>query len=348
MPRPKKPTIAVTGLEGRDNPYPGLAVARALRAARGDRIRIIGLAYDPSLTGAFRRDLFDAVYVSPLPSDQPGVLLNRLDEIHAEDPITGFIPTLDSEVPLWTRIQKSFDERGWKTMLPPHAAVLARSKARLANFCKEHGFNTPRTEPVGDVDSFFSRKDWTLPVFLKGPIADAERVTTLEEARLAHARLAAAWGFPVLAQEPLAGHEFDVAAVADHGRLDAAVTIRKVVLSTLGKAVAAEVVEEEGALKLARELVRALKWHGPLELELMKSDEDGSFHLIEINGRFPAWVGMTPGAGLNLPERVLARLLGETPPPAGSARPGTLFFRTSRTTISRLDDLARLQTKGSL
>jgi carbamoyl-phosphate synthase large subunit len=348
VPRQHKPTIAITGLEGRDNPYPGIAVARALRAAMGAKIRLIGLAYDPMLTGALRRDLFDAVYVTPLPSDPPAVLLHRLREIHAQDPITGFIPTLDSEIPLWSRLQDEFAREGWRTMLPPHAAVLARTKVALAGFCGAHGFHTPRTEPVSHVDSFFARSDWSFPVFLKGPIADAERVTNLDEARNAYARLSATWGFPVLAQEPLVGTEFDVAAVADRGQLDSAVAIRKVALSSLGKAVAAEVVEDRAALELAARIVRALNWHGPLELELMKSARDGVFHLIEINGRFPAWVGMTPEAGLNLPARVLERLLDTPVSRAGQARTGTLFFRTSRTTIGSVDDLSALQNKGSL
>ena len=342
-----RPVIAITGLEGRDNPYPGCAVAKALRAARGNSVKLVGLSYDPALTGAQRNDLFDQVFVTPLPSDPPSAILRSLSELRAKCGVEAVIPTLDSEIPLWSRLQAELLQMGLVTMLPPHSSVLARTKARLPGFCKQHGFLAPETEPISDVHKHFARPDWSFPAWLKGPLADAERVNSMEEADAVYARLAATWGFPVLAQKPLHGVEYDMCAVARNGSIDAAVTIRKVALSSLGKAVAAVVVEDEGVARLAEKIVRALNWHGPLELEMMRAEDTGEFHLIEINARFPAWVGMTPGTGLNLPERVLATLLGETIAPAPIARAGTLFVRTSRSTVRPIEVLGNLLASGT-
>ena len=99
----KKPVVvAITGLEGRDNPYPGCAIARALKAARGDEVSIIGFAYEPTLTGNLRADLFDHVYLTPLPGDPAAVLLPRIFEIHERTPIDIFIPALDSELAIFS------------------------------------------------------------------------------------------------------------------------------------------------------------------------------------------------------------------------------------------------------
>ena len=48
---------------------------------------------------------------------------------------------------------------------------------------------------------------------------------------------------------------------------------------------------------------RQSQWRGPFELECMAGDDH--VHLIEINPRFPAWVYLATGVGLNLPSRLL-------------------------------------------
>ncbi|MCA9000821.1 MAG: biotin carboxylase, partial [Planctomycetes bacterium] len=98
----RKIRVAVTGLEGRDNPYPGCAIARALKEARGDAVSIIGFAYEPTLTGNLRGDLFDRVYTTPLPGDPAAVLLPRILEIHEQSPIDVLIPALDSELAIFS------------------------------------------------------------------------------------------------------------------------------------------------------------------------------------------------------------------------------------------------------
>jgi carbamoyl-phosphate synthase large subunit len=344
----RRPVVAITGLEARDNPYPGCAVAKALRRARGDDVVLVGLAYDPLLTGAFRSDLFDRVYATPFPADPPGTTLRRLLEIHAEFPLDALIPTLDTEIAAYAAASDDLRRVGVRTYLPSPTATKVRYKDRLASFCADAGLFSPRTEVVADPDAFFyGDGPIKTPCYLKGPMADATRVETPEEAVAAFWRLAVAWGYPILAQEPIVGEEFDVCAVVDsaHEPL-AALAIKKTLVTRAGKAAAAAVVDDPDVLESARRALRALRWRGPLELEFVRETSSGRDYLIEVNGRFPAWCGASPDLGINLPDLLLRLLLDEPIEPIGAPRVGASFARVSKTVVGRVEEAASLAVEG--
>jgi len=263
------PVVAVTGLEGRDNPYPGTAIARALRMARGARVTLVGLTYDPTLGGCFRDDVFDRVYQVPMPGDPRWTVLRRLLEIHADIRIDVLIPGLDSEIACYAQHSAPLADAGIRTLLPPPASVRARYKDRLEAFCHQNGFPTPRTVVVVDPAKTFGTH-MPLPCFVKGMLADAQLVKTKDEAVAAFWRTAARWGYPVLAQEIVAGEEYDVCAVARSGEILSMIAIRKTATSASGKGIGAVVVDEPAVLEVARLVTRALRWEGPLELEFVR------------------------------------------------------------------------------
>lgn len=92
-------TVAVSGLSATDNPAPGVAVIRAIRAAAGRDCRVIGLAYDALDPGAYLADLADAVFLMPFPSQGAEAVAERLEAIHRRLPIDVLLPCLDSELP---------------------------------------------------------------------------------------------------------------------------------------------------------------------------------------------------------------------------------------------------------
>ncbi len=343
-----KPVVALTGLEGRDNPYPGVAIARALRAARGANVRIIGFAYDPSLTGNLRADLFDAIYLTPLPGAPAATLLKRIFEIHASDPIDVFLPALDSELAIYSMHRDELSAQGIRTLMPSPEAIKSRYKQRLANFSEQHGIFTPETEVVTDPKTFWEQESWSFPCYLKGPLADALRVESLGEAIAGYHRLVSRWGYPVLAQKPVNGEEYDVCAVACRGQIQASITLKKTVLNDAGKAIGAQVVDAPEALEAAKHAIEALQWDGPLEVELVRETSSGRYFLLEVNARFPAWIGTSPELGLNLPELALRLALGEEVATPQPATVGAGFLRTSKTTISTVHSLGTLLSTGSL
>lgn len=346
--RAARPTVAVTGLEGRDNPYPGAAIARALRAARGDGVRILGLGYEPLLTGGFRADLFDAVHATPLPGAPAATLIPRLLEIHRAEPIDVLIPALDSELALFAEYRAELAAAGIRMAIPSAAAVKRRYKQRLAAWARAHGLFSPRTEVVTDPATFWRQEEWSFPCFLKGPLADAVEVSCQAEAEAVFQRLAARWGLPVLAQEALRGHEIDVCAVVRPGGEPLAMlSMRKTALSAAGKAIAAEVIADPVVEAEARRILAALDWEGPLELELLREHSSGRLFLLEINARFPAWIGIAPATGVNLPDLLLRLALAEELPAIPPPHP-VRFLRASRTTLGRVEQLGALLATGRL
>jgi carbamoyl-phosphate synthase large subunit len=343
----RDPVVAVTGLEGRDNPYPGTAIARALRLARGPRVTLVGLTYDPTLSGCFRDDVFDRVYQVPMPGDPPSTVLRRLLQIHEHERIDVLIPGLDSEIACYARHAGDLARAGIRTLLPPLASVQARYKDRLEALCRENGVASPRTTVVVDPERTFG-VHVPLPCFVKGMLADAQLARTRDEAIAAFWRIAARWGYPVLAQEVVAGDEYDVCAVARGGEVLSMIAIRKTATSRAGKALGAVVVDEPALLAVSRLLTRALSWEGPLELEFVREASSGGFFLIEINARFPAWCAATHAMGVNLPDLHLRLVLGEPLPERLEPAPGAAFVRISRTTITTIDKLGVLHATGRL
>jgi len=60
---PPRLTIGVTGLNATDNPGPGVAVLRSLRASARPGERLVGLTYDALDPGLYTEGLADASYL---------------------------------------------------------------------------------------------------------------------------------------------------------------------------------------------------------------------------------------------------------------------------------------------
>ena len=77
-------------------------------------------------------------------------------------------------------------------------------------------------------------------------------------------------------------------------------------------------------------------------------DKNGEYHLIEINPRFPAWVYLSAGAGMNLPYAAVDLALGRKPSIASEYTVGTLFVRISIDQIARIEDFQSMVTTGEV
>src|SRR5262249_6716073 len=206
---------------------------------------------------------------------------------------------------------------------------------------------TPRTAVVVDPLKTFGGA-FPLPCFVKGMLADAQLATTPEDAVAAWWRTAARWGYPVLAQEVVAGEEYDVCAVAKQGGIVSMIAIKRPATSRSGKGIGAVVVDEPAVLAVARDLTRALSWDGPLELEFVREASSGEFFLIEINARFPAWCAATASMGVNLPDVLLRLVLRQPLPERLAPAPGAAFLRLSRRRIADVGRLGELHATGRL
>ncbi len=152
------------------------------------------------------------------------------------------------------------------------------------------------------------------------------------------AAILADWGGPLILQEVLDGVEFDVLGLGDgEGGIVGSCAIRKTVVSEKGKALGGVVVRNPDLDLATRVLVRALRWRGPFEMEFIREPNGGEFCLIEINPRFPAWVGFPTMLGANFPAALIDMLLaGTTKRPLDSPEPGQFYLRHQSEVIGDL------------
>ena len=342
-------TIAVTGLNATDNPGPGVAVIRSLRADPEFHGRIIGLAYDSLEPGIYAADLADDVFLIPYPSQGSEALAARLTEIQKRAGLDVVIPTLDAELPLFISLEAQLADMKVGTFLPTRDQLDLRSKAHLAALRGKVEIPVPATKVINDASELYEiHREISYPFFLKGLYYGAYRATSVDEAVHAFYRVVAQWGLPVIVQEEVRGDELDVVAVGDgRGGLVGAVAMRKTFLTDKGKGWAGIAIHDPVLMRLTEQLMGALRWRGPCEVEVVAT-KDGGYHLLEVNPRFPAWVYLSAGAGINLPSAVARLAAGHEVKPMRDYRVGTMFVRISLDQIASLEDFERITTYGEL
>ncbi|MCB1735986.1 MAG: ATP-grasp domain-containing protein [Gammaproteobacteria bacterium] len=325
---PKRDTaVAITGFGGLDNPEPGLGVARCLRS-QGDT-GIHALIYDRLATGAWLPGIADTVQLLPPLRDGDAQWFGRLAQIHERTGFDALLPCLDLEVHRVAANAARLAELGIATLVPTPDRLDAVRKVRLSAFCHAHGIDTPTTLHVADPDDAPSvAQVLGYPVYVKGLVADAHRANDANEARRLAAVVDRKWGGGALLQRAVAGDEYVVVMLADEqGRAQGSIALRKMVRNAKGKGVAGAVVQDAGLTRVAHEILEALHWRGPLELEFVRASGSGRWHLIEVNNRFPAWIALAAEVGCNLPGRAVDLIMGRKPRGRCAVRPGMAFVR---------------------
>ncbi len=348
-------TVGLTGVNARpDNPGPGCAVARCLSEAGGFRGRIVGLGYGTLDPGLYHPDDGDGGHLLPYPAAGADALMERLEEILAVEPLDAIIPSLDAELPNFIALQPELARRGVRMVLPGRDQLRSRDKDRLPALCARAGVATPRVRPVTD-PGFFERctaEDegaWRYPLVVKGVFYDAYVVHEPAEAAYRFGQIARTWGYPVLVQAHVVGEEVNLAALGDgSGALVGPVMMRKQALTEKGKAWAGVAIDDGDLLSAGERLMQALRWNGPLELEMLR-DGSGTLHLIEINPRFPAWIYLSHAVGRNLPAALLALQQGvrREDLPLSPPRPGVTFIRHAREIIVSMEEIVSVSMNGS-
>jgi len=341
--------IAVTGLNATDNPGPGVSVIRSLRHHPDFRGRIVGLCYDALEPGIFAPDLVDDIFLIPYPSQGVDSLRQRLGQIRDRIGITMVIPSLDAELPGFIALADELKAMGVASMLPTRRQLDQRAKANLGALGATTGLPVAESHVVTDTRQLAERAaDLGFPVVVKGPYYGATVARSLNEATIAFHRSVAEWGHPVIVQRFVRGQELCVVAVGDgRGGLIGAMPMCKRTITDKGKGWAGIAIKDPALSQLAVDFMAASVWRGPCELEVLR-DHGGGMHLLEINPRFPAWVYLSAGAGMNLPIAVARLAAGEKVARLTDYRVGTMFVRIAIDQVATLEDLQRISTTGEI
>jgi carbamoyl-phosphate synthase large subunit len=340
--------IAVSGLNAGENPQPGVAVIRLLRRG-GFKGKIIGLAYDAYESGIYAPDLADEVYVMPFPSAGADATMLRLKTILSKTRVDVIIPTLDSELLPYISIEGRLKEYGVRMYLPTREQFMMRDKSRLSDFGHKYKIPTPKSMIITSPDQIRDIPDkMELPVMVKGRFYEAYQAFTLGEITKYFNILNSKWGLPVIIQDYLEGEEYNVVAIGNgKGDITCEIPIKKVVITEKGKGFAAVVIKDLKLAHFGKRIIKALKWRGPLELEIRKSNNN-KYYLLEINPRLPAWIALTAGAGQNFPEILVRLALGEKIKPLTKYQVGKLFIRHNEDIILDIATVGKLTATGAL
>jgi len=344
-----KITVALTGLNNVDNPGPGVPVIRGIRESEVFDSRIIGLAYENLEPAIYMDGVVNKTYQVPYPSEGSDVLVNRILEIHKKDPIDVLIPNFDAELYAFMRSEKVLEEAGIRTFLPTLEQFEERHKTNLPDFGEKYNLTVPFSKPITRIDEIEKLEDeFEYPLMVKGKFYDAYLAYNEEQVRMNYNKISAKWGVPVIIQEFIKGTEVNVVALGDgKGNTIGAVPMRKQYITDKGKAWSGITLDDPKMMDLTRQIIKAMKWRGGMELELVKSHKN-EYYIIEIYPRIPAWVYLAVGAGQNMPEALVKLALGMEVQPFDTYDVGKMFIRYSYDLITDLKEFEKLSTRGEL
>ena len=350
MKNKKNITVAVTGLNAIDSPGPGVAVIRGLKESEFYNVKIIGLAYEILEPGIYMDGLVDKVYQIPIPSSGFDAMLERLTYIQLKEKIDVIIPNFDAELMTFIKLKPHLNEMGIHLLIPTKEQFEERLKGNLNEFGKKHNIKVPQSESVYSINELEEAlEEFEYPVVVKGKFYDAYVAHSVNDAKEYFYKISAKWGVPVIVQEFIKGHEFNVTALGDgKGVMMGAVSMRKTFLTDKGKAWAGISIDDPKLIKMTNDFITKSKWGGGLEMELMKQDKTGDLFLLEINPRFPAWVYLAVGCGQNHPEMLVKLALNEDVKPLKKYDVGKMFIRYSYDMICDLDKYEQMSIHGEV
>ncbi len=340
-------TIAVTGLNAIDSPGPGIAVIRGLKEASSFKARVIGLAYENLEPGIYLHDIVDHTYMIPYPSEGTDVLFERLKYINEKEHIDVIIPNFDAELYSFIKLEPKLKALNISMFLPSLSQFEERHKVNLPHFGKKYGLSVPKGKNIRSLhDLQHVEKEFGFPLMVKGKWYDAFVAHSADQVFTFYHKIVAKWGLPVVIQEFINGTEYNVTGLGDgNGKMLAAVPMRKQYITDKGKAWAGITIEDSKLIELTEKFISLTKWRGAFELELMKA-ENGTYYLMEINPRIPAWIYLAVGVGQNIPESLANLALGKAVKPYTTYEVGKLFIRYSYDMIVDRKEFEQINVNG--
>jgi carbamoyl-phosphate synthase large subunit len=345
----QKIVIAVTALNAIDSPGPGIAVIRSIRDCEDFEVRIIGLSYESLEPGIYMHNIVDKTYQIPYPSAGTDALYARLLHINNIEHIDVLIPNFDAELYNFIRIGEELRKIGISTFLPKQEEFEARDKVNLSKFGKKHDLLIPPDRVIFHLGEIIKAAEkFSYPLVVKGKYYDAIICNTIEEAEKAFYKLQAKWGLPIIIQNFISGTEINIALLGDgKGNALSIIPMRKLYITDKGKAWAGITIEDHILIELAEKFVKATKWQGGCELEIMMSS-DGKPFIMEVNPRFPAWIYLTVAAGQNQPASLVKLALGQKVSPFKKYEVGKVFVRYSWDLIIDISEFQEISGTGEL
>lgn len=272
------------------------------------------LGYTPVIAGTDTSELSPALQCCDLkhivpPVDRPGYA-RAVTEIIKRTNVDLLIPTIDLDLPIWSRRRASLARSGCTALIStPRVVEICQDKRLTFSFLKQHGFDTPHTITA---PSALKLKIHCFPYFLKPWDGHASRgnalVHNLDELKY-HARR-----IPnCLVQHSVPGHEHTMDVLIDFDGRVRCVVPRRRIETRGGEVSKAVTVKHPLMIEQGKALVECLRaGPGVVTLQCFLTP-DQQIKFIEINPRFGGGVPLAIKAGANLPRWILQLWLKQNP-----------------------------------
>lgn len=335
--------IAVSGMHRGDNPQPGGSIVADIRREWPEAV-VVGLVYNAYESAIYAADGPQVCHTMPYPTAGLPVYLERLAEVRAATPFDWLIPTLDAEITMLAGATEQLAALGIQMRLPS-AELLARcGKAKLPALARSCDVEVPETAVARDLTEALEHAGRIgYPVYVKGAFYDASLARDAAAVAAAGGSILADWGPPLIIQEPSVGTEFNVMGIGDgDGGLLGCCAVRKLIISDKGKGNGSVVVQDPRLDEITRRVIAHTRWPGPFELEFVRDARDDAYRLIEINPRFPAWVGFPALSGANFSAAAVEWMVSGRCRKLPQPEPGTFFLRHQIEVCGRMDQISGL------
>lgn len=315
------------GITGMSEKAPGISVARCIKTGCPDiHLVAFGEAMDAGMY-----NYVDASYVVE-PYD-----IDAIVKISLAKGIGALIPNMDDDVEAFAENIDVFYDSGIKVLIPRADIVrIANDKLETYRYACSKDISMPET------CTFSENLNWEPPFFLKGRSRGVFRVRSQEES-VSIFHYLKQMGEQPIAQKNLDGEPYCVSGFVYKDNI-IIIMIKKLKIAENGTTIIGVTIYDEALLSITEELIMTIGWEGPFELEFIHND---GYHLLEINSRFPSWIDVGVGAGLNLPA-ILADLLFEKKIDNYKYRTGIVCIKFPMSLITDIDKIVKMNIVGGI
>jgi carbamoyl-phosphate synthase large subunit len=156
----------------------------------------------------------------------------------------------------------------------------------------------------------------------------------------------------IIVQAVVYGEEFSIGVVCDsNSDLFDAVPLKKTVMCERGKTWSGLKVDMPDVMHRLAGLLKKVGWQGPADVELIRDITTDRMILIEVNPRFPAWIGYGQLVNSNLPRELMLKALGRTPlatPKSPALDKDLVFLRTAQEISASASAMAMFINRGEI
>lgn len=306
----------------------------------------------------------DRRFLHSSPYQHPEQFVSELRAHLRTNSYLAVVPMSDLSHVLLSKNKRRLEETGtavgtetWETF------VSANNKKALAGLLEDLSVPSPQTSAPESVDDVAGMKDeFSYPVVIKPQFTTVETTErTFTEARITEENyvdrpddLVSGYRsllekYPYLAedlpivQEVVPGDVVATCGVADDGDFVQYFQEERLRMFPVdgGSSALRQGIYEPQMAAYTREIVAALEWTGPIYVEFVRSP-DGTYKVLEVNGRYWGSVGCAICGGVNVPLLHLRQLKGEDLPSDQGYRLGRqqrrLFYTDIKWLIAQLED----------